>query len=310
MRAPTPRPSFIPQRLQISRSGLRFFSKNPLEKNIHGIVKYIRFQSPHTSMTFRKRASMKQHFFLSVLCCISLAYAQQTSDNTKGTGSPKKLTVAVTDFDGKGLAEGEPKTLTDAFRSYLINTGGFRVMERGQMDAILKEQGFQSSGACTDQACMVEMGQLLGVDNIIAGSIGKVGVTFSINVRVVSVQTGEIIKSANRFHKGEIDGLLTEVLPAMANDLVDKEAAPHAAVQPAPQAAAVAQPESAPTPKKDAAPRVEKPKKRKTGLVVGLTVGVIAAGGGAAAFFLTKKKDDSFIPETPTQTGEISISWE
>lgn len=158
---------------------------------------------------------MKRTVSLILLAQLAVTSLAQESPHTvyKGYSNPKKTNIAVTDFEGRGLQEGETHTLTDAFRSYLVNTGVFRVMERGQMDEIMKEQGFQHSGACTDQACMVEMGQLLGVEHIIAGSIGKVGGTYSVNARLISVRTSEIVRTVSKFHKGEIDGSLTETLP-------------------------------------------------------------------------------------------------
>lgn len=261
---------------------------------------------------------MKISASLLLICCVILVYGQQQDhDVYKGIDNPKKMSVAINEFVGKGLAEGEANTLTDAFRSYLINTGRFRVMERGQMDAILKEQGFQRSGACTDEACMVEMGQLLGVENIVAGSVGKVGATFSINVRLISVATGEIIRSVNRFHKGEIDDLLTELLPTMASDLTDQ-----GPIAPRPLTSIVER-KTEPVNAKDVVTKTadvktvetkaeangtkKTVKKRKTGLIfVGL--GVVVAGGGVAAYFLTSKKKEPGS-EGP-QTGEIVITWE
>ena len=249
----------------------------------------------------RKQATMKSQFYLCLVLSAACVYGQH--DGQKAGSAATKLTVAITDFIAKGLAEGEPTTLTDAFRSYLINTGRFRVMERGQMDAILQEQGFQQSGACTDQACMVEMGQLLGVDNILAGSVGKVGATYSINVRLVSVKTGEIIRSANRFHKGEIDGLLTEVLPNIAVDMCGPAVAESQPTPPPAQATvAAAAPMEKPEPKKE---EIKPKKKRRGGLIV-LGIGVVAAGGGVAAFLLTRKDDTS----QPPQTGEVMVTWE
>jgi hypothetical protein len=84
------------------------------------------------------------------------------------------------------------------------------------MDVILKEQGFQQSGACTNEACAVEMGQLLGVDAMIIGSVGKVGQTYSVTVRMLDLQTGKIVHSASQYYKGEIDGLLTDALHSIA----------------------------------------------------------------------------------------------
>ena len=49
-------------------------------------------------------------------------------------------------------------------------SGCFRVIERTEMDNILREQGFQKSGACDDENCLVEVGQLLGVNRMAAAN--------------------------------------------------------------------------------------------------------------------------------------------
>ena len=59
------------------------------------------------------------------------------------------------------------------------------------MVEILKEQGFQQTG-CVSNECVVEIGALLGVQQMISGSIGRVGETYTIDIELISVQTGEI----------------------------------------------------------------------------------------------------------------------
>ena len=127
--------------------------------------------------------------------------------------------VAVLDLEATGVTESEAKTLTDKLRGELINTGKFKVIERSQMEQILKEQGFQQTG-CTSSDCAVEMGQLLGVKNIITGSIGKVGQTFLISVRIIHVGTGEITKIVDEDMQGKIDVLLTKGMKNVALKLV------------------------------------------------------------------------------------------
>jgi curli biogenesis system outer membrane secretion channel CsgG len=58
--------------------------------------------------------------------------------------------VAVCDLSSSGVTKAEAVSLTDALRSELIKSGKYQVMERGQMEQILKEQGFQQSGACSE----------------------------------------------------------------------------------------------------------------------------------------------------------------
>ncbi|MBD3347559.1 MAG: hypothetical protein GF401_21100 [Chitinivibrionales bacterium] len=230
-------------------------------------------------------------FFVIIAFAAHVTLAQHSV--YKGSDNPRKVTIAVSNFEGRSLGEGETATLTDAFRTYIANTNHFRTMERAQMDEIMKEQGFQHSGACTDEACMVEMGQILGVEQIIAGSIGKVGGTYSVNVRLISIKTGEIIKTVNRFHKGEIDGLLTETLPQIADDLTDQGRS-----APRPQESVIKR-----SLDKDDNPKVKK-KRRK--LTWAITIGTVAAAGGVGAFLLFGKEDDNENP----QTGAVEITWE
>jgi hypothetical protein len=117
-----------------------------------------------------------------------------------------------------GVTEGEAEIITDRLRAELFNTGAVNIMERDQMTAILKEQGFQQSGACTDEACMVEMGKLLGVQQMYTGSIGKIGSIFMINLRIIDVQTGQVLRAVSR----DINGMEVVVsnLPGISKELV------------------------------------------------------------------------------------------
>jgi TolB-like protein len=207
----------------------------------------------------------------------------------------EKLTIAVTTLEGRGLAEGEAQTLTDALRNYLINTGSFRVMERGKMDIILKEQGFQASGACTDEACLVEMGQLLGVEFMITGSVGKVGGTYSVNIRMININTGEITRTTNKFYRGEIDGLLTKVIPLIAKEFAGTKKEP-----------AVAKKQPAPKQKPVAKKEVKPAEKKGSNALVWIVVGGLVVGGGVVAYLLLTK--DSGEEEEP-QTGALVVTW-
>ena len=127
--------------------------------------------------------------------------------------------IAILDLEGRGISAIEAASLTDRLRTALVRIGGVTVVERGQMEQILGEQDFQLTG-CTSNECAVEMGQLLGVTKMVAGSIGKVGSTFSIDIRTVDVQSGRITHSLWRDYRGEIDGLLG-IMPEVAGELVN-----------------------------------------------------------------------------------------
>jgi TolB-like protein len=100
-----------------------------------------------------------------------------------------RQTVAVIDFDASGISQLEATSLTNRFRTAVGDVGVMRLVKRGMMEEVLQEQGFQQTGY-TSEECAVEVGQLLGVQNMIGGSIGRVGDTFTIDARMISVQSG------------------------------------------------------------------------------------------------------------------------
>jgi hypothetical protein len=68
----------------------------------------------------------------------------------------------------------------------------------------------------------------------VVGSVGKLGNTWSMVVRLVSVQTGEILASAQDSREGQIDVLLRESVPTLASQLLGlgPKAAPAAVAAP------------------------------------------------------------------------------
>ena len=127
--------------------------------------------------------------------------------------------IAVVDFGGNNVSEGDCRALTDRLRAELFNTKHYKVIEREMMEQIIEEQGFQQSGCSTDE-CMVEVGKLIGVEKIVGGSISKVGRTYSVSSRIVSVENGKILKGATYDYKGEIDELLTNGMKMVAYELI------------------------------------------------------------------------------------------
>ncbi|OGS55081.1 MAG: hypothetical protein A3J79_01195 [Elusimicrobia bacterium RIFOXYB2_FULL_62_6] len=102
--------------------------------------------------------------------------------------------VAVADFIGKNVSQADASIVGDFLRTELVNTGQFNVMDRNNMDTVLAEQKFQTSG-CTEQQCAVEMGKLLNVKRMLVGSLSKLLDSYFITVNVVDVETGKIIAS-------------------------------------------------------------------------------------------------------------------
>ncbi|MCK5519591.1 MAG: PEGA domain-containing protein [Candidatus Marinimicrobia bacterium] len=117
------------------------------------------------------------------------------------------MTIAVLNLDPRGLSDYEAASLTDRIRTNLVNLRMFEVVDRGNMEAILKEQEFQISG-CTSSECVVEVGQLLGVQKMLAGSVGKIGTFYTLELNITDMQSGRIERSSSYEVEGNVGHLL------------------------------------------------------------------------------------------------------
>ena len=156
-----------------------------------------------------------------VILVFSALVVGQTNTLTPETAAQLaagKETVAILDFEGRGISQMEAQTLTDRLMSEMVNTDAVIMVERNQMEEIMNEQGFQQSG-CTTSECAAEVGALLGVQNMVSGSFGKLGNSYTIDAKLFSVSTGGTIRSVSKTYKGEVDGLLN-IIEIVAWELV------------------------------------------------------------------------------------------
>ena len=123
----------------------------------------------------------------------------------------EKVTVAVMDFDPRGISLLEAQTLTDRFSTEISNTGKAILVARSTVLEVMEDQGYDTSGGCTSEECAAEVGALLGVKYMINGAIGKLGETFTIDAKMFEVATGAAARTKNATYTGNIDGLITEI---------------------------------------------------------------------------------------------------
>jgi len=134
-----------------------------------------------------------------------------------------KVPVAVLTFEGRGISINEALTLSDRLRAELVKTDSFTVMERKEMEQILREQAFQLTGACSEISCIVQVGQLVAVQKMVGGSIAKIGGIYTVDARLIDVKTGIIEKSVVEDYSGSVEGLLTEVIGKVARQMAGIE---------------------------------------------------------------------------------------
>jgi len=152
---------------------------------------------------------MKRFYYTLVLILlISFGYQLMAQDLT---GLKKR--IAVINFEDKaGYGHNVGRGVSDMLVTSLVESKKFIVIEREELDEILKEQGLGQSGLVTPQSA-AKVGQLLGIQRIITGSItefgskqNKVGggiggfnlgvstttARVAVDMRIINVNTGEI----------------------------------------------------------------------------------------------------------------------
>jgi TolB-like protein len=134
----------------------------------------------------------------------------------------RKANIAVMPFSNLNISEAEANALTARLVGGLHDLSIYDVLEREQMRNILKEQGFQRTGACDETSCLVEVGKLLSVEKVVGGSISKTGEMYTVQARIIDLQTGKVEKTVRRDYKSGIDGLMIIGMSEVAAELCGK----------------------------------------------------------------------------------------
>jgi curli biogenesis system outer membrane secretion channel CsgG len=153
--------------------------------------------------------------FISVFACVCLlavafAAAAEAADKPR---------IAVLEFQNKADSQywwhGGGEAMADVFITELVKSGKFSVIEREQIDAIMREKGLTLSGD-VDASTAMQIGKLLGVQYMLTGAVteygrteagghgrgigrlpgfnaGKTTFVAAANARIFNVSTGEIV---------------------------------------------------------------------------------------------------------------------
>lgn len=155
--------------------------------------------------------------YFKSFCMIAFIALQLTQISAQ---SADRKNLAVFPLAPRGVTEIEASAISDRIRNEFAKADAYKILERGLMEEILKEQAFQLSGACSESSCLVEAGQLLAVHYITGGSVTRVGNLFTIEARIVDVESGEIVKNVIEDYMGPIENLLVYTTKADVQKLL------------------------------------------------------------------------------------------
>ena len=145
---------------------------------------------------------------VTVLVLIALVVTLTPSAQSQQQAPPDKELIAVLDLDSEGATKEQGSAFSARLREELLKGGRFRMVDRSQLDQVLKEQALQQSG-CTTEECAVQVGRILGVRKIVSGRLIKVSEgVWQVSAQMLDVETAETLKAESVLMEGAFIGLL------------------------------------------------------------------------------------------------------
>lgn len=132
---------------------------------------------------------MKKRLLIVSMLILALEI-QALASPMQEKNEPQKLTVAIMSLQANDCSPALARGVTDMLAGRVFDTGIFILLERSQMDLILKEQGLSEKG-CNTSSCAIQMGKLLSVQKMMMGSVSKLG-EYRIELRIVDVSKSSV----------------------------------------------------------------------------------------------------------------------
>ena len=116
----------------------------------------------------------------------------ETIDYTPIRRVGPRLTLAVLPMADRGGAGQLTEIIADKLITSLVGFQRYRIIERSQMDKIIREQKFGLSDL-VDPSSAAKLGRLAGVDCLVIGGAWVSNAIIDLNTRLVDTETGEIL---------------------------------------------------------------------------------------------------------------------
>jgi len=129
-----------------------------------------------------------------LISCSSFGPVEVTLNRNVTQSRYKKIAIAefdVSGYDGQGIDRVSSTALIDRYTAVLIGIG-YDVIERQRLEYILKEYSLSMSGL-VDPKTAQKIGNLIGVQGIVFGSVSGRPGAFSVMSKLVDTETGSVV---------------------------------------------------------------------------------------------------------------------
>ncbi len=152
--------------------------------------------------------------------------------------APKPIKVAVSEVEPGPSAD--PKLahfVTTLITSELRRRPDLAVTSQDDVKGLLGFERQKALLGCVETSCLAEIGGALGVEQIVTGSMAKIGESILLVLRVVDVRHGVVLRDlSRRLRNASQDALLDAIPNAVAQLYPDMRPAPSMALEAPPPA--------------------------------------------------------------------------
>ena len=115
----------------------------------------------------------------------------------------KGTKLAVLDLGAHGVAAGLGENLTQLLSLELKRFEGLGVVSRDEIQAMLRFEADKQTLTCSDDvSCLIEIGGALGVDYLVAGSVGRLGEAWVLVLKLMDIAKATVVSRVSESFQG------------------------------------------------------------------------------------------------------------
>lgn len=132
----------------------------------------------------------------------------------------EKIRIAILDLKAKNVSKETVEILNDIMVVEIQSFKQLSIISKKEIETMLGFEAQKQMVGCEDDiSCIVEIVGAYGVKMLVAGSVGKVGKTYVINLQLINIRTASVDNRVYKRVKGEEDELLDSI-PIVVKELM------------------------------------------------------------------------------------------
>ncbi|MBM4320309.1 MAG: hypothetical protein FJ125_10180 [Deltaproteobacteria bacterium] len=127
----------------------------------------------------------------------------------------KRPKLVLVGLEASGAPAAEVSALAESLCTEVGSLDRFELLCGSELKVMLEHMSLQRLMGCAGDDCLRELSGHVKADWLLLGSVGKVGETFTLNLRLMNAQSGSVAGRTSRTVSKDLGRLLGELAPAL-----------------------------------------------------------------------------------------------